>query len=275
MPMLAEPGKYFEVAPGIDIYYEDKGSGQPIVFVPGWTFTTELFEQQINHFSKTHRVIALDPRSHGRSTTTIEGANYATHGADLVKLIEALELKDIILVGWSFGCLTQWEYIRQAGVDNLKAAVCIDISPKPLSTDDSDWTEGALDEIAEAHNAYVQSSEGQRGFVTYYATEVMVQRDLTEAELFWINEQSLKTPYFVASNLFASGMFSNYLPEAKQLDESVPTLYVIAEHWQDVAVPFVEKHMPNTKKEVLGGHMMFWEHADTFNAAVDAFLAGI
>ncbi len=66
------------------------------------------------------------------------------------------------------------------------------------------------------YNTYLQSPKGQRDFIAYYATEVMVQRDLNKEELFWIIEQSLNTPYYIASNLFASGMFSNYIAEAKR-----------------------------------------------------------
>jgi non-heme chloroperoxidase len=270
-----QPGKYLEVEPGVEIYYEDCGSGTPIIFIPGWTFTTEFFANQMAHFSKNNRVITIDPRSQGRSTMTMIGNNYATHGADLAKLIKALELKDVVLVGWSFGCLELWEYVRQEGIDNIKAAIYIDLSPKPLSVNDGDWVEGPLDEIGGAYNTYLQSPQGQRDFVAYYATEVMVQRQLNEAELFWIIEQSLNTPHYLASLLFASGMFSDYLAEARLLDESRPALYVIAEHWAETAVPFAQKHLPNTKSTVLGGHMMFWEHAEKFNQQIDEFLASL
>lgn len=108
-----------------------------------------------------------DPRSHGRSSKTLEGNNYATHGKDLITLIETLGLKNITLVGWSFGCLTLWEYVRQQGMSNIKKAVCVDLSPKPLSTNDENWTEGPLDEIAGAYNTFLSSSKGQRDFVTY------------------------------------------------------------------------------------------------------------
>ncbi len=268
-----QPGQYLEIEPGVEMYYEERGEGSPLIFIPGWTFTTELFGHQLAHFAKSHRVIAIDPRSHGRSTVTLHGNNYTTHGADLAKFIKALELKDVVLVGWSFGCLNLWEYIRQEGLGNVKGVVCIDLSPKPLSVHDGDWVEGPLDEIGGAYNAYLASPQGQRDFVAYYATEVMVQRELAPEELFWIIEQSLKTPYYVASNLFASGMFSDYMAEAKQVDETVPALYAIAEHWADTAVPFVQRHLPKTKTAVLGGHMMFWEHADRFNQLLDDFLA--
>ena len=100
----------------------------------------------------------------------------------------------------------------------------------------------------------------------------MVKRDLNEEELFWIVEQSLRTPYYIASNLFASGMFSNYMAEAKQIDESLPALNIIAEHWAESAVAFTQKHFPHTKTAVLGGHLMFWEYSEKFNKLIDEFL---
>ena len=111
--------------------------------------------------------------------------------------------------------------------------------------------------------------------MTYYGTEVMVQRKLREEELFWIVEQSLKTPPYIASALFASGMFSNYMAEAKLVDGTLPALSIIAEHWADTAVSFMQKHCPNTKTAALGGHMMFWEHPEAFNKILSDFIASI
>ena len=86
-------------------------------------------------------------------------------------MIEALELKDVTLLGWSFGCLTVWEYIRQNGVENVKSAVFVNLSPKPMSIDhEQDWVEGPLDDIAGAYTGYLRNPEGQRTFITDYAT---------------------------------------------------------------------------------------------------------
>jgi non-heme chloroperoxidase len=275
MNAYRQPGNYIEVEPGVEIYYEDRGTGTPIVFVPGWTFTTEVFVHQMEHFSKTHRVIAIDPRSQGRSSITLHGNDYPTHAADLAKIIKALDLQDVVLVGWSFGCLEAWGYVRQEGIKALKAMVYIDLSPKPLSVTPQDWVEGPLDEIAGAYNTYLLSRKGQRDFVTYYADEIMVQRELSQEEMFWIVEQSLKTPHYIASALFASGMFSNYMEEANLVDESLPALSIIAEHWADKAVAFMQKNFPRTKIAVLGGHMMFWEHAEKFNKILGDFIASL
>jgi pimeloyl-ACP methyl ester carboxylesterase len=273
--MHENPGSTFEVEPGVEIYYETRGEGPPLLFIPGWTFTTEVFTHQVAHFSEDYQVITYDHRSVGRSTVTPYGNNYVTHGADLAKLIETLELEDVVLVGWSFGCLDAWSYIKQEGLDNVRAMVAIDLSPTPLSTDEDDWVEGPLEEIRVFYNEFLQSPQGYRNFLTAYITEVMIQRELEVEELFWLVDQAQKTPYWIAAALFASGEFTDHMTEAKLVDASIPSMYVIAEHWAETAEPFVKAHLPNTKTHVLGGHMMFWEHAERFNAILDAFLADL
>ena len=275
MGSYRRPGDFIEVEAGVEVYYEEKGAGTPIVFVPGWTFTTEVFGNQLEQLSEDYRVIVIDPRSQGRSSITLHGNDYTTHAADLAKVIKALDLQDVVLVGWSFGCLETWGLVRQEGTEGLKAMVCVDLSPTPLSVNPEDWVEGPLDEIAGAYNSFLLSRQGQRDFVTYYATEVMVQRELSPEELFWIVEQSLKTPTPIASALFASGMFSDYMAEAKLVDETLPALTIVAEHWADTAVSFMGKHCPNTKTAVLGGHMMFWEHPEAFNKILSDFIDSI
>jgi non-heme chloroperoxidase len=63
--------------------------------------------------------------------------------------------------------------------------------------------------------------------------------------------------------------------EAKLIDESSPALTIVAEHWADTAVGFMQKQFPNTKTAVLGGHMMFWERPDQFNQLLGGFLASL
>ncbi|MFO7167471.1 MAG: alpha/beta hydrolase [Chloroflexota bacterium] len=266
------PGTYLEVAPGVELYYEEHGAGSPLVFVPGWTFTTEVFQHQVEHFAQTHRVIVVDPRSQGRSSKTLHGNDYGTHGADLARLFAALELRDAVLVGWSTGTLDVLSYVGQAGTGALRGVVGIDMSPKPLSVNAEDWVEGPLDEIAGAWRSFLRTPQGQRDFITYYATEVMVQRQLSPSELDWIVRQSLTTPHYLASALFADALFCDFSAELRALSEALPTLYVVAEHWADTAVSFLGRNFPRVKTEVLGGHMMFWEHAERFNGILRAFI---
>ncbi|OUM86960.1 alpha/beta fold hydrolase [Caldibacillus debilis] len=271
--MAVSGGKYVEVDPGVELFVQDVGKGDPIVFIPGFTFTTEVFSKQVEHFSKTNRVIVIDPRSHGRSTVTVHGNDYVTHGTDLGKVLRELDVENAVLAGWSFGCLTVWEYVKQFGFERIRSLVLIDMSPKSLSVNDGDWTEGPLDEIGAIYNTYLRNPQGHREFITSYITQVMVQRKLREEELAWLVGESLKTPYYIAANLFASGMFSDYREQARIASETVPVLNVVAEHWADTAKAFIEKTAPPSKVAVLGGHMMFWEHSEKFNEILEQFLS--
>jgi non-heme chloroperoxidase len=88
-------GQYVRVSPDLELYYEEAGSGTPIIFIPGWAGTTEFFQQQMTHFSKRYRAISYDPRSQGRSSKTLENNHYTQHGADLKAFMDALKLKEV------------------------------------------------------------------------------------------------------------------------------------------------------------------------------------
>ena len=267
----ASRGNYLEVAPGVEIYYEDAGTGPALVLVPGWTMTTKVFEHQISAFSKTNRVITFDPRSHGRSTITVDGNNYTTQGADLAKLLDHLKVENPVLVGWSFGCLTTWQFVKDKGTSAVKGHVCIDLSPTPMTGVDGDWVEGGVTDIADGYHG-LATPKGQREFIIWYTDEVMIEQELTPELTAWVVDQSLSSPPWVASALLAAGMFSNYLDVAKKIDADIPSLFVVANHWADTARKYLAKQVPNSKVESFGGHMMFWEYHEKFNTVLAQFM---
>ena len=252
-------GDYLEVAPGVDIYYEDEGEGPPLVLIPGWTFTTKVFDHQFAAFSGSHRVISFDPRSHGRSTVTTDGNNYATQAADLAKLLDHLNVENPVLLGWSAGSLTAWHHVRNQGTGGIAGVVSVDMPPLGMSYDESDWVEGAIPDLADFFQG-VQTSAGQRGIVIWYADNVMIEQDMSPELTKWIVEQALATPPLIAANLIADVCFANYLGEVKKVDADIPSIYFVADHWAETAKPFLAKHCPNAQVEAFGGHMMFWEY---------------
>jgi len=266
---------FIEVAPGIEIHYQEQGSGTPLLFIPGWTFSSEIFVRQFEGLADRYRVIAIDPRSQGRSTKAAVGNTYGVHGQDIGTFLERLDVDEAVFIGWSTGCLETYATVRAHGLDRIKGFIGIDMSPKALSSAPDDWVEGTIEEVAEVATGLLGSSESQKGFIEFYATEVMVQRELKPEELDWITGISLQTPVWVTASLWGSAMLADYLKEAGELDAARPTLYVLAEHWADTAKAFLAKHMPHTPTTVLGGHMMFWEHPEAFNAIVDEFVKGL
>ncbi len=265
--------RYLSVAPNIELHYLEKGQGDPILFIPGLTFAGEIFTAQIEYFSKTNRVIAIDPRGQGLSTKTVHGNDYLTHGQDIAVLVEALDLKNIVLVGWSTGNLEVWSYLSQFGKERVKAAITIDMSPLPLSANPKWWTEGSIEELSIAATQVLTSSKGTRSFFSEYATGVMIQREMEQAELEYLLDMSGKTPYYICHSLFCSAVFSNFYDTAKEVSETLPSLMFIAEHWADIAEPFMKEHFPGTEIFVMGGHLMFYEYPDRWNSVLERFLA--
>jgi non-heme chloroperoxidase len=121
----------------IDIYYKDWGAGRPVVFSHGWPLSADAFEDQMFFLSsRGYRCIAHDRRGHGRSTQTWEGNDLDTYADDLAKLVEALDLRDAVLVGHSTGGGEATRYIGRHGTARVAKAVLISaIPPLMLKTE--------------------------------------------------------------------------------------------------------------------------------------------
>ncbi|MDO4197959.1 MAG: alpha/beta hydrolase [Erysipelotrichaceae bacterium] len=268
--------KYVSVGPGIEIHYYEKGEGKPLLFIPGLTFSGEIFKYQIEYFStKGYRVIAMDPRGQGYSSKTTEGNDYLSHGKDVATLIDTLDLKDLVITGWSTGNLDTWSYVRQYGTDKLKAVCTIDMTPLPLSPDPKWWTEGTMEELSQVATEVLTTPEGSRAFFSEYATGIMIQHGMKAEELDYLLDISARTPYWICRQLFCDAIFSNYLDVAKDLGKNFPSLMFIAEHWADVAKPFCETRLPGYQTHVMGGHLMFYEYPQEWNSVFEKFIESV
>ena len=121
---------------GTVIYYKDWGSGQPVVFSHGWPLNADAWDDQLFHVAANgFRAIAHDRRGHGRSSQPWEGNNLDTYADDLAELIEALDLRDVILVGHSTGGGEIVRYIGRHGNERVAKAVLVGaIAPLMLKT---------------------------------------------------------------------------------------------------------------------------------------------
>lgn len=217
-------------------------------------------------------MIAVDPRGQGLSTKTVHGNDYVTHGADVKRLVDALGLENVTLVGWSTGNLEVWSYLEQAGYDKVAGVVTIDMSPLPLCEDPAWWTEGTPAELSEVATRVLIHPESAEVFWDEYLTQVMMQRELDEDEHEYLMDMSRRTPHWVARQLFCDAILSDYLEVARTAAKTVPTLMYVAEHWADVAEPFCHAQFPETSTCVMGGHLMAYEYPERFNARLEEFL---
>jgi len=114
----------------VSIYYKDWGTGQPVVFSHGWPLTADAWEDQMIFLaSRGYRCIAHDRRGHGRSSQPWDGNEMDTYADDLVKLLEALDVKNATLVGHSTGGGEVARYIGRHGTRRVAKAVLISAVP--------------------------------------------------------------------------------------------------------------------------------------------------
>lgn len=130
----------------VELYYEDHGTGKPVVLIHGWPLSGRSWEYQVPALVEAgHRVITYDRRGFGNSSQPWNGYDYDTFAADLHQLLEHLDLHDATLVGFSMGGGEVARYIATYGTDRVEKAVFAGAVP-PYLYNAADNPEGALDD---------------------------------------------------------------------------------------------------------------------------------
>ncbi|MEV4126213.1 alpha/beta hydrolase [Nocardia sp. NPDC049707] len=141
----------------IELYYEDHGTGQPIVLVHGYPLDGHSWERQSRELiAAGYRVITYDRRGFGQSSKVGTGYDYDTFAADLNTLLETLDLREVILVGFSMGTGELARYVSRYGHERVaKLAFLASLEPFLLRRDDNPTgvPQEVFDGIAEAARA--------------------------------------------------------------------------------------------------------------------------
>ncbi|MEU5265472.1 alpha/beta hydrolase [Amycolatopsis sp. NPDC021455] len=111
----------------IELYYEDHGSGDPVVLLAGWPLDSRSWEPQIHPLLEVgHRVVAYDRRGFGRSSRPTEGYDFDALADDLHQLLTKLDLREVTLIGFSLGTGELARYIGTHGTGRLRSCVFIE-----------------------------------------------------------------------------------------------------------------------------------------------------
>jgi len=262
----------------IHLYYEDHGSGQPVVLIHGYPLSSASWEKQVPVLLDAgHRVIAYDRRGFGKSSQPATGYNYDTFADDLHKLITHLGLRDFTLVGFSMGGGEVARYIGKHGSKNVSKAVIIGgVPPYLLKTDDNpEGVDGAVFEGIKKAVAADRYSFFAEFFKNFYNTDVYLGKR--------ISEQAVQASWNVACIASATASLAcvptwheDFRKDVAKID--VPTLVIHGD--ADRIVPFsaagqrTAKLIKGAELVVVkdGPHNIAWTHAQEVNEALLRFL---
>ncbi|MFT4806155.1 MAG: non-heme chloroperoxidase [Psychroserpens sp.] len=123
----------------VDVFYEDYGTGQPVILIHGWPLSSKSWEHQVWKIVEAgYRCISYDRRGFGMSSSPWNNYDYSSLTDDLNQLVKQLELKDVILVGFSMGGGEVIRYFTDFGNENIaKAALISSIIPLVKKKEDN------------------------------------------------------------------------------------------------------------------------------------------
>jgi len=106
--------EYIKVEPKVRLHITDVGKGRPIVLIPGWPLSDEMYEYQYNDLrNKDFRVIGITLRGFGKSDKPYGSYNYDVHASDIKKVLSKLDIKDAVLGGFSMGGAIAIRYVSK------------------------------------------------------------------------------------------------------------------------------------------------------------------
>lgn len=262
----------------IDLYYEDHGSGKPVVLIHGWPLSSKSWEKQVPVLVDAgYRVIAYDRRGFGNSAKPTFGYDYDTLAEDLHRLMTELDLDDATLVGFSMGGGEVARYLGTYGSDRVEKAVFISAIPPFLlkTADNPEGIEGSvfdglMESIAADRPAFLS-----RFFSDFYNVDVFMG-DRVSDEVVRLSWNIAATASPVGTLDCVSGWLTDFRSDLESID--VPALVIHGD--ADRIVPFLAsgKRIPGLVKEsrlvvIDGGpHGITWTHPEVVNRELLDFL---
>jgi len=269
-----QDGKF--VSPdGTRIHYVDNrraGDAPVLVFIPGWSMDSSIWEAQLAAFGQSHRVLSLDPRSQGASDKTLLGNTPEVRAGDIEALLSKLDLTGVVLVAWSQGVQDVAAYVDQYGTQRIAGVVLVDSAV-------ASGTAGLKSDPESAHVFFdrlavyaAHPREYLQGMM-----KAIFAKPLAPAELQRRVEVGMKTPVSTGIAMLVMDMYSiDRRAALKKLDK--PTLIVAAASSPELAAQKSgAEQVRGATLEIIAdaGHAVFVDQPAAFEAALRKFLGGL
>lgn len=267
-----------ENSTNIDLYYEDHGTGQPVVLIHGYPLDGHSWEKQtVALLDAGYRVITYDRRGFGRSSQPTTGYDYDTFAADLKVVLDTLDLRDVVLVGFSMGTGEVGRYLGAYGSERVaKAAFLASLEPFLLKTDDNPT--GAPAELFQGIEA---AAKGDRfaWFDQFYSDFYNLDENLGSR----ISEAAVRGSWNVAAGASwyaAYAVVQTWLTDFRGDIDKIDVPALILHGTADRILPIdatareFTKRLPSADYVEIEGapHGLLWTHADQVTEALLAFL---
>ena len=263
---------------GTDIYYKDWGKGPVVTFSHGWPLSSDAWDSQMLFLMQNgFRVVAHDRRGHGRSSQVSLGNDMDGYADDLAAVIEALDLKEAILVGHSTGGGEVARYIGRHGTKRVAKAVLIAAVP-PIMLKSAANPEGLPMEVFDSMRSSLTKDRSQfyRDLATQFyganRPEAKVSQGILDQFWLWSMQAGLKNAY-ESIKAFSE---TDFTEDLKKID--VPTLVM---HGEDDQIVPVKDSAVKTARVIRGAKEIYYPGAphgltatlqDKVNADLLAFL---
>ena len=255
--------EFFTTSDGVKLHYLESGAGPTILFVPGWTMPAEIWQPQIEYFSKNYHVVAVDPRSQGASDKPAEGNYPGRRAQDYKELIDHLGGSPVVLAGWSLAVHEALTYVQMFGTYKLNGLVLG--GSGHLHHIDPGRTQRPLRTCCTLFR--LTGSNTRKPSV-----RGMYHKPQSEEYLKSVIEASLKTP--TSTGIALIGELAVKYDERPALPKlNIPVLAVMTKN-NRAAAELIASTVPGGQGEVFedAGHCLFVDDADRFNTLLVGFL---
>lgn len=275
--MIRKKENFFETTDSAVIYFEDYGSGKPIVILHGFLCSSKFFMKNIDSLSENNRLILVDWRGHGSSSKTLSNLTMSRCALDIKELLDYLDLDDVTLIGWSMGSSIVLEYYKQFKTYRLCSVGVIDSALYPFSVEK--WNSHSLrgfnmDGMNQViSKCIINHDEYCRSFA-----KIIFKNLPSKDDEDWVTTEMKKVPPWIAFALYNDFLHRDYTEILKQI--SLPLLICCAD---STAIPNgieMGKYYQNIVNYECDfyifeeeGHVMFYENPGKFNQVILNFIS--